>query len=154
MASEEHFRLRPRRAWAVWLMVAFGALLALLPALYRVGGAAGLLDVVAGLGVCAACGLYLASPTWRSYVSVDERGLAVISPRKEKLRLSWDEVREVIADEEEQAALVRGPEGGRSFLLPSGGHPAPYQVERAGELYRRILAHVPAERVRRSKVFQ
>src|SRR5207248_2657616 len=111
-------------------------------------------DVIAGLGVMATAGLYLASPTWRTVVVVDETGLALVGPKGERFRVAWSEVVEVIADEEEGAALVRAPEGRRSFLVPSSGHPAPYRVERGEELFARVVAAVPAEKVRRSKTFR
>jgi hypothetical protein len=135
-------------------MLAFGAALAALPFFFRVSGTPRVVDLVAGFGALGTAALYLASPTWRSYVVADERALSVMGPRGERLRLPWEEVIEVIADEEERAALVRGPQGGRSFLLPSGAHPAPYRVEGADKLYARILEHVPAGKVRQSKEFR
>src|SRR5262245_6541398 len=107
-------------------MMIFGLALAVLPFVYGVGGTGRAVDLVAGIGVLLTAATYLASPTWRSYVVVDERGLAVVGPRGERMRLLWSEVVEVIADEEERAALVRGPAGQHSFLVPSPAHPAPY----------------------------
>ncbi|HJZ88587.1 MAG TPA: hypothetical protein VKN99_25615, partial [Polyangia bacterium] len=139
------FRLRPRRAWAVWAMLAFGGALCVLPFVYGVTGTPRLIDLVAGLGVIATASLYLGAPTWRSCVRIDQRGLALESPRGERFHLDWNEVTEVIADQDEQAAFVRGPSSARSFLVPSSAHPAPYRIERSAELYARIVAAVPEE---------
>jgi len=150
----DRFRLRPRRAWAVWLTLAFGVALTVLPLAYGVEGTPRLIDMLAGAGVIATVTLYLASPTWRTAVVVDESGLALVGPRGERFRLPWNQVVEVIADADERAALVRGPEGKRSFLVPSSAHPAPYRVERAADLYGRVLAAVEPGKVRYSKTFR
>ena len=75
-----------------------------------------------------------------------------MGPRGERMRLDWNDVQEVIADEEERAALVRGPAGKQSFLAPSPAHPAPYRID-AG-LYAEILKHAPVAKVRRSREFR
>ena len=134
-------------------MLAFGLVLAVLPFAYGVGGTPRVVDLVAGLGVIGTAALYLASPTWRSHVLLDDRGLAVVGPHGERMRLDFTEIVEIIADEEERAALVRGPDGARSLLVPSPAHPAPYRIERAPELFARLCQALP-EKVRRSKVFR
>src|SRR5215471_16597415 len=138
----DRFRLRPRRAWAVWLTLLFGVVLLVLPLLYGVVGTPRLIDMIAGAGVMLTVALYLGSPTWRTAVVVDDDGLALVGPRGERFRLLWNQVVEVIADADERAALVRGPDGAKSFLVPSSAHPAPYRVERADDLYERVLAKV------------
>ena len=132
----------------------FGLALAALPFLYGVRGNGRLVDLVAGAGVIITATAYLASPTWRSYVVVDQDGLRVMGPRKERMRLPWSEVVEVIADEEERAALVRGSAGRHSFLIPSPAHPAPYRIENGDALYAAVLGAAPPEKVRRSKEFR
>jgi hypothetical protein len=133
-------------------MMVFGAALCALPFLYGVHGTGRTVDLVAGVGVIVTAAVYLASPTWRSYVVVDTQGLRVMGPRGERMRLDWNDVVEVIADEEERAALVRGPAGKQSFLVPSTAHPAPYRIDEG--LYAELVKHAPADKVRRSKEFR
>ena len=135
-------------------MVVFGAALIALPFLYAVGGNARTVDLVAGAGVILTAAAYLASPTWRSYVVVDADGLRVMGPSKERMRLAWNDVAEVIADEEERAALVRGSEGKHSFLVPSPAHPAPYRIDNGDALYAEIVKLAPAPKIRRSREFR
>ena len=132
--------------------MAFGAALVALPFFYGVGGNARMVDWIAGAGVIVTAAAYLASPTWRSYVVVDTDGLRVMGPGKERMRLDWKDVVEVIADEEERAALVRGPAGRHSFLVPSPAHPAPYRID--GALYEEIVKLAPQDKIRRSKEFR
>jgi hypothetical protein len=136
------------------LIIVFGASLCALPFWYRVEGMPRMIDLFAGSGAVIMAAIYLASPTWRSYIVIDERGLALQAPRGEKLRIDWDQVVEVIVDDEEPAAFVRGPSGGRSFLLPSDAHPAPYRVDRPRALLDLIVSALPPDKVRHSKVFQ
>jgi len=133
-------------------MMVFGAALCALPFLYGVRGTGRTVDLVAGIGVIATAAAYLASPTWRSYVVVDAQGLRVMGPRGERMRLDWSDVVEVNADEEERAALVRGPAGKQSFLAPSPAHPAPYRIDQG--LYAEIMKHAPEGKLRRSRVFK
>jgi hypothetical protein len=135
-------------------MIGFGAVLAALPLAFGVGGAPRVVDIVAGIGIIGTAGAYLCAPTWRTAVVLDQRGLRVVGPRGERLAVGWHEIASVLADEEERAALVRGPAGARSLLLPSAAHPAPYRIEHAEELYTALLAQVPPEKVVRTKVFR
>jgi hypothetical protein len=152
--SPPRFRLRPRRVLATYAILAFGCTLIVLPLAYGVGGAARALDMLGGLGVVLTTAIYLASPTWRSYVVCDEGELRVVGPRGDRFRVAFSELQEVIIDEEEHAALLRGPDGKRSFLVPSSAHPAPYRIEHSAELFARVLERTPKERIRRSKVFR
>ena len=151
MKNNHQFRLRPRRAWTIWLICIFGAILTALPFVYGVSGNARTIDMVAGVGVIVASGLFLLSPTWRSYVAIDAEGLRVQGPRGTRLLIRWAEVEEIVIDQEEQAALIRGPQGSRSFLLPSSGHPAPYQIEHPDLLYQQIISIAPSEKIRHSR---
>jgi hypothetical protein len=152
--AEERFRLLPRRAWAVWTLVVFGTMLAALPLLYGVRGAPRVVDLIAGLGAVAMAATYLSSPTWRSHVVATDAELAVVGPAGDRLRVAWSEIVEVIADAEENAALVRGPSPGQSLLIPSNAHPAPYRIAGSAALYARVLARVPKEKVRFAKDFK
>jgi hypothetical protein len=103
--------------------------------------AAGLVGVTLGAA-------YLASPTWRLAVTVDDTGLAVGSPRGLRFRLAWAEVTQVIASPTTRSCFVDGGAPERSLLVPGDGAPAPYDLEDRAALFDAVLAHVPADKVR------
>ena len=90
---------------------------------------------------------YLASPTWRISVTIDDAGLTVGSPKRLRFRLAWSEVVRVVASPTTRSCFVDGGSPDRSLLVPGDGAPAPYDIEDRGDLLDAILAHVPAEKV-------
>ncbi len=139
----DRFRFRPRYGGLAWGAVVVGGLAA------AVGGARGAMGIaiVGGLGL--ALGLaYLGSSTWRYVVVIDDDGLEVVRGSERRFRLPWSAVIKVVASPATMTCFVDGGEPARSLLVPGDGAPAPYDLERKAELYRAILAHVPADRVR------
>jgi len=90
---------------------------------------------------------YLALPTWRLAVTVDDTGLAVGSPRRQRFKLAWSDVVRVVASPSTRSCFVDGGAPEKSLLVPGDGAPAPYDLEDRAALFDAIVAHVPAERV-------
>ena len=121
-----------------------------------VGGAVALVAVVAGavavplatgaLGIVLGAA-YLASPTWRIRVTIDDRGLTVASPRRPRFQLAWAEIVRVIASPATSTCFVDGGAPERSLLVPGDGAPAPYDITDRKALVEAILAHVAADKV-------
>lgn len=139
------FRFRPRYRGLALGAIALGALLV------AAGAAADAARVLAwvggGLGIVLGA-LYLRSPAWRIAVHVDDDALAVTTSGDLKFRLSWGDVREVIASPTTRTCFVDGGAPERSLLVPGDGAPAPYDIEDRAGLYAAILARAPRERVR------
>jgi hypothetical protein len=139
----ERFRFRPRFGGLAWGAIVLGALAVLLGG-WR-GGAA--VAVAGGLGLAFGFA-YLWSPAWRYVVIVDDDALEVTRDGDRRFRLPWSAVIAVRASPSTSTCFVDGGSPDRSLLVPGDGAPAPYDVERKRDLYRAILAHVPADRVR------
>jgi hypothetical protein len=90
---------------------------------------------------------YLASPTWRIAVTVDDGGLTVGSPRRQRFRLAWHDIVRVVASPATSTCFVDGGTPERSLLVPGDGAPAPYDIADRKALVDAILAHVPADQV-------
>jgi hypothetical protein len=90
---------------------------------------------------------YLASPTWRIAVTIDDGGLTVGSPKRQRFRLAWHEIVRVIASPVTSTCFVDGGAPERSLLVPGVGAPAPYDITDRKALVEAILAHVPADKV-------
>lgn len=138
------FAFRPRYRGLAWSSIGVG------------GGIAGLavalgavtVPLVSGILGIALGAAYLASPTWRIAVTVDEAGLRVGSPRRERFALAWRDVVRVVASPTTQSCFVDGGAPERSLLVPGDGAPAPYDIADRGALFDAILAHVAADKVR------
>lgn len=137
------FAFRPRYRALAWSSIGVGGGVAALAAalgmvtLPVVGGALGIV-----LGAA-----YLASPTWRIAVTVDDAGLRVGSPGRQRFALAWSEVVRVVAAPATRSCFVDGGAPERSLLVPGDGAPAPYDIADRGALVEAILAHVPPDRV-------
>ena len=143
MTAPLRFRLRPRYRGVAWSSIGIGGTLAVLAA--GVGFVA--LPLVSGaIGVVAGAA-YLASPTWRLTVALDDTGLEVGTPGRRRFRLAWADVVRVVASPTTHTCFVDGGAPERSLLVPGVGAPAPYAIERRETLYAAILAQVPADRV-------
>jgi len=136
-------RFRPRYRGVAWTAAAVGGTLA------AVAASLGFLAVplVTGAVGVALGAAYLASPTWRLAVTVDDDGLEVGSPRRRRFRLAWTDVVRVVASPSTHTCFVDGGAPERSLLVPGDGAPAPYDLDDRPALVAAILAHVPPERV-------
>lgn len=90
---------------------------------------------------------YLASPTWRITVTIDDAGLTVGSPRRQRFHLAWRDVVRVVASPSTSTCFVDGGKPELSLLVPGIGAPAPYDITDRKTLVEAILAHVPADKV-------
>ncbi|MBA3502380.1 MAG: hypothetical protein M4D80_20255 [Myxococcota bacterium] len=139
------FRFRPRYGGVAWTSVGIGG------ALGVVGASIGFIAlpmITGALGVAAGVA-YLASPTWKLAVTIDDDALSVGSPKRQRFRLPWRDVVKVIVAPEKGACFVDGGKPEQSLLVPGDGAPAPYDIEDRKGLVEAILAHVPAEKVER-----
>ena len=136
-------RFRPRYRGVAWTAAVIGGSLA------TVAASLGFLVVPMVTGaIGVAMGVaYLASPTWRLAVTVDDDGLEVGSPGRRRFRLAWGDVVRVIASPKTHTCFVDGGAPERSLLVPGADAPAPYDLEDRPALVAAILAHVPPERV-------
>jgi hypothetical protein len=138
------FAFRPRYRGLAWSSIGVGGGIAAL----AVALGAVTVPLVSGVLGIALGAAYLASPTWRIAVTVDEAGLRVGSPRRERFALAWGDVVRVVASPTTQSCFVDGGAPERSLLVPGDGAPAPYDIADRGALFDAILAHVAADKVR------
>jgi hypothetical protein len=137
------FAFRPRYRALAWSSIGVGG---------AIGGFAMVLGFVAlplatgALGVVFGAA-YLASPTWRITVTVDDDGLTVGSPSRQRFRLAWADVVRVVASPATSTCFVDGGKPEHSLLVPGDGAPAPYDITDRKALVAAILAHVPADKV-------
>src|SRR5262245_16267054 len=118
-------RFRPRYRGVAWLAVGLGGSLSAVAAMLGFVT----LPMVTGAAGIAAGALYLVSPTWRLAVTVDEVGLTVASPKRERFKLAWGDVVRVVASPKTHTCFVDGGAPERSLLVPGVGAPAPYDLE-------------------------
>jgi len=138
------FAFRPRYRGLAWSSIGVGGGIA------AVGVALGALTMplIGGALGIALGAAYLASPTWRITVTVDDAGLRVGSPRRQRFALAWGDIVRVVASPTTRSCFVDGGAPERSLLVPGDGAPAPYDIAERGALFDAILDHVPADRVR------
>lgn len=137
------YAFRPRYRWLAWGSIGLGG------SVTTVAVAIGLAAVpliTGALGVALGAA-YLASPTWRIKVTVDDDGLTVGSATRRRFHLPWADVVRVIASPTTSTCFVDGGAPERSLLVPGDGAPAPYEIEDRKALVEAILAHVPAAKV-------
>ena len=118
------FAFRPRYRGLAWSSIGVGGSIA---ALASAHGFVALPLATGALGIALGTA-YLASPTWRIRVTVDDAGLTVASPST-------------------STCFVDGGTPERSLLVPGDGAPAPYDIADRKALVEAILAHVPADKV-------
>jgi hypothetical protein len=141
--TPQTFSFRPRYRFLAWGTVGIGGSMtgvAMLLGFAAVPLATGALGVVLGAA-------YLASPTWRITVTIDDEALTVASPRRQRFRLAWADVVKVVASPTTSTCFVDGGRPERSLLVPGDGAPAPYDITDRKALVEAILAHVPADKV-------
>jgi len=139
------FRFRPRYRGVAWTSVGIGGALGVVSASI---GFLALPMITGALGIAAGVA-YLASPTWKLAVTIDDDALAVGSPRKQRFRLPWNDVVRVVAAPEKATCFVDGGAPERSLLVPGEGAPAPYDIEDRKTLVEEILARVASDKVER-----
>ncbi|HEU4729911.1 MAG TPA: hypothetical protein VFT22_18570 [Kofleriaceae bacterium] len=138
------FAFRPRYRALAWSSIGVGGSIA---AVASVLGFVTLPLATGALGIALGAA-YLASPTWRITVTVDETGLTVASPKRTRFQLAWADVVRVVASPSTSTCFVDGGAPERSLLVPGDGAPAPYDIADRKALVEAILAHVPADKVR------
>ncbi len=138
------WQFRPRYRALAWLAVGLGAggiaataVLAWPVFAYAFGGAG------TALG-----SLYLASPTWRYRVTVDDDGLEVTDNRgNRRFRLAWDEVDRCIVSRDTKTCVVSGGSAERTFIVPGPGALAPYDIADKQRLFDEIVRRVPPDKI-------
>jgi hypothetical protein len=141
--SERSFAFRPRYRGLAWSSIGVGGSIA---ALASILGFVALPLATGALGIALGAA-YLASPTWRIRVTIDDGGLTVASPKRQRFRLAWHDVVRVVASPSTSTCFVDGGTPEHSLLVPGDGAPAPYDIADRKALVEAILAHVPAHKV-------
>ncbi len=137
------FRFKPRYRGIAWTSIGIGGSIATVASILgfvTVPLASGVLGIAFGAA-------YLASPTWRITVTVDDAGLTVGSPKRTRFHLAWGDVVRVVASPTTHTCFVDGGAPEKSLIVPGEGAPAPYDIEDKAKLFDAILAHVPADKV-------
>lgn len=129
------FRLRPRFAGVAGVSMAVGTAVGAVGLMF--GSIIGPIIGVAGLALGAS---YLASPTWRLRLNVDDDGIEVVG----RFRLAWGDVKRILASPSTSTCFVDGGTAARSILVPGEGAPAPYTLDDRAGAYRAIVARAPA----------
>jgi hypothetical protein len=137
------FAFRPRYRGLAWSSIGVGGSIA---AVAAVLGFVALPLATGALGIALGAA-YLASPTWRITVTVDDTGLTVASPKRPRFQLAWPDVVRVIASPSTSTCFVDGGKPEHSLLVPGDGAPAPDDIADRKALVEAILAHVPADKV-------
>ena len=137
-------RFLPRYRSLAWGTVGIGGALAGVAA---IAGFIALPLATGAIGIALGAA-YLKLPMWRLAVTVDDAGLAVGSPKKQRFKLAWGDVVRVVASPSTHSCFVDGGAPEKSLLVPGDGAPAPYDIEDRPALFDTILANVPADRVR------
>jgi hypothetical protein len=139
------FRFRPRHRGIALVALGTGAAL-IASGLIWIGVHASF-PLIAGIAGIALGVAYLASPTWRYEVTVDDAGLAVVSGARTKFRVAWPDVAHVVASPSTHTCFVDGGDAGKSLLVPGDGAPAPYAIEHRDALYDQIMTRVDPGKV-------
>ena len=142
--SPRSFRFRPRYRGLAWGSMGVGGAVAIVA---TAAGAVAMPLVTGALGIALGAA-YLASPTWRIAVTIDADGFTVGSPRRQRFRLTWNDVVRVVASPSTSTCFVDGGKPERSLLVPGDGAPAPYDIADRKALVEAILAHVAADKIR------
>lgn len=138
------FRFVPRFRGIAWSAIGVGGALATIAVAAM---SAALLPLVTGAAGVVLGAAYLASPTWRLEVAVDDDGLEVRAPRGPRFRLRWAEVVRVVASPSTHTCYVDGGSAARSLVVPGDGAPAPYDIADKAALYDAIVARVDPSKV-------
>jgi hypothetical protein len=137
------FAFRPRYRGIAWSSMGIGGAVAVVSAVL---GFVTVPLVAGALGIALGA-TYLASPTWRIAVTVDDAGFTVGSPRRLRFRMAWTDVVRVVASPTTHSCFVDGGTPEHSLLVPGDGAPAPYDIVDRAALIDAILSHVPGDKV-------
>jgi hypothetical protein len=141
--TEKTFQFKPRYRGVAWTSIGVGGAVGVAAA--SVGFL--VLPLVTGtIGILAGVA-YLASPTWKLAVTIDDEGIRVGSPARERFRLAWKDVVRVIAAPQHATCFVDGGAPEKSLLVPGQGAPAPYDIIDKQALVDEILARVPEDKI-------
>jgi hypothetical protein len=147
VSSPSRHRFRPRFRLVAVLAIAVGLALVIATFAFALTGASRVFALIGGGAGLVLGVLYLASPTWRIEVVIDDDALEVQSRGDRRFRLAWADVVRVVAAPSSSTCFVDGGDPERSLIVPGPGASAPYDIEDRRRLYEEILARVPADRV-------
>ena len=139
------YRFRPRYRGVAWTSIGIGGAVGIVSA--SVGFLA--VPLITGAIGIAAGVAYLASPTWRLAVKIDDDALEVGTPSRVRFRLPWKDVVRVVAAPAKHSCFVDGGVPERSLLVPGDGAPAPYDIDDRKGLVEDILARVADDKIER-----
>ncbi len=149
-AKSTPYRFRPRFLGVAFLSLSIGVVLVVAAATVTPDTMSTGFAFVTGVAGLFLGFAYLKSPVWKLAVEIQDEDLIVWTGTSEKLRLPWDEVKEVIVDAEHLTCFVNGGTPAKSLLVPGPGAQASYDIRNKIELIAAILEHVPADRVQES----
>jgi hypothetical protein len=141
--TPQRFAFRPRYRGLAWSAIGVGGAMAAV----ATGLGVVVVPLVSGALGVALGAAYLASPTWRITVTIDDAGLTVGSPRRLRFRLAWSDIVRVVAAPATHSCFIDGGAPERSLLVPGDGAPAPYDIADRARLVEAVLARVPADKV-------
>jgi hypothetical protein len=137
------FRFKPRYRGLALSAIGVGGTLGVVSALAL--GAAAIPLATGVMGVLLGTG-YLVSPSWKLEVVIDDDALAVRSPKGEKFRVPWLQVKKLVMSPTTKTCFVDTGDPRTNLLVPGDGAPAPYDIADREALYAEIVAHVPADK--------
>lgn len=149
-AKTTPYRFRPRFLGVAFLSLSMGVVLIVAAVTITPDTMSTGFSFVTGTGGLFLGFAYLKSPVWKLAVEILDDALVVWTGTEERMRLPWDEVKEVIVDPEQTTCFVDGGTPAKSLLVPGPGAQASYDIRNKAELITEILAHVPADRVQES----
>ncbi len=138
------FRFLPRYRGLAFTALGVGGTLGAV-AIVALGSA--LLPLATGLAGVALGASYLASPSWKLEVVVDDEALEVRTPKASRFKLPWSEVVRVVASPTTHTCYVDGGAPERSLIVPGDGAPAPYDIADKPALYAAIIERVAPDKV-------
>jgi hypothetical protein len=149
-AAGDVYRFRPQLRALPIAVALFGVGLVACVPLFGLDGASRTFAFAAGVVGPVIALVYWLAPAWRFSVEVDaaEDALIVRHGARERFRLKFADVVEVIHAPASKTCFVNGGEPARSILVPGPGAPASYRIERREELYDVIVRRVARERLR------
>jgi hypothetical protein len=150
-AKSTPYRFRPRFLGVAFLSLSIGVVLVVAGATITPDTMSTIFAYVTGTAGLFLGFAYLKSPVWKLAVDIEEESLVVWTGVEERLRLPWDEVKNVIVDAAHMTCYVDGGAPAKSLLIPGPGAQASYDILKKEELIAAILAHVPEDKVQESK---
>lgn len=150
-AKSTPYRFRPRFLGVAFLSLSMGVVLIVAAVTITPDTVSAGFAFVTGAACLFFAFAYLKSPVWKLAVDIQQQDLVVWNGLKERMRLPWDEVKEVVVDAEGLTCFVNGGSPDQSLLVPGPGAPASYDIRHKPELIAAILSHVPADRVQESQ---